>query len=92
MPGDHRPVATQCGHGSRLAPVTPRWRRPAAVAGPSMPDPDRTSGWGQPGSAPNARQTFCPPKPKELEMACATCTSRATFGTQSSGSAGSGMS
>ncbi len=45
-----------------------------------------------PGSAPSTRQTFCPPKPNELEIACATVASRATFGTQSTGSAGSGVS
>ena len=36
------------------------------------------------------RQTFCPPKPNELEMARLTFASRATFGTTSSVIAGSG--
>ena len=41
---------------------------------------------------PMTRQTFWPPKPKELESAWRTLASRATFGTTSSGIAGSGTS
>jgi len=44
------------------------------------------------GAAPMTRATFWPPKPKELDMACVTLASRATFGTQSTGRAGSGAS
>ncbi len=42
--------------------------------------------------APSTRHTFCPPNPNELEMAYLMRKSRATFGTQSTGSAGSGVS
>ena len=42
------------------------------------------------GSRPITSETFCPPKPNELEMACRTLASRALFGTTSSGIAGSG--
>ena len=45
----------------------------------------------QPGEAATTRQTFWPPKPKELEIARCTRASRATLGTQSTGSAGSGV-
>ena len=34
---------------------------------------------------------FCPPNPKELEIACPTATSRATRGTQSNSTSGSGV-
>src|SRR5262245_1155240 len=44
------------------------------------------------GSRPSTSETFWPPKPKELESACRTLPSRATFGTTSSGIAGSGIS
>ncbi len=47
---------------------------------------------GHPYGSPITRQTFCPPKPNELEIACCTCASRATLGTQSTGSVGSGVS
>ena len=43
-------------------------------------------------AAPSTRQTFCPPNPKELEIACWTFAGRATFGTQSTGTVGSGVS
>jgi len=39
----------------------------------------------------NTRHKFCPPNPNELEIARRITASRATFGTQSSGSAGSGV-
>ena len=45
---------------------------------------------GHAGSLVITRQTFWPPKPNELEMARVTLASRATFGTTSSGIAGSG--
>src|ERR1700730_10320157 len=44
----------------------------------------------QAGSPASTRHTFCPPKPKELEIAVLILASRATFGTTSSGIAGSG--
>src|SRR6185437_11336363 len=47
---------------------------------------------GQTGSTPTTSETFCPPKPKELEIACLSLASRALFGTTSSGIAGSGRS
>ena len=34
---------------------------------------------------------FCPPNPNELEIACPTATSRATRGTQSKSTSGSGV-
>ena len=43
-------------------------------------------------AAPSTRHTFCPPNPNEFEIACRTTPARATFATQSTGSAGSGMS
>jgi hypothetical protein len=43
-------------------------------------------------AAPITRQTFCPPNPNEFEIAWRTRASRATFATQSTGSAGSGIS
>ena len=45
---------------------------------------------GHVGSRPITSETFCPPKPKELDNTCRTLASRATFGTTSSGMAGSG--
>ena len=42
------------------------------------------------GSRPITSDTFCPPKPNELEMAWRILASRAAFGTTSSGIAGSG--
>ena len=44
------------------------------------------------GSSPITSETFCPPKPKELEMAWRSFASRALFGTTSSGIDGSGIS
>ena len=49
-----------------------------------------TDGRGHPGSRAITSETFCPPKPNELEMARRTRASRATFGTTSNGIAGSG--
>jgi hypothetical protein len=43
-------------------------------------------------AAPITKQTFWPPNPNEFEMAWRTGASRATFGTQSTGRVGSGMS
>ena len=43
-------------------------------------------------AAPSTTHTFCPPNPNEFEIACFTLAALATFGTQSTGSAGSGMS
>src|SRR5690606_3643229 len=43
-------------------------------------------------AAPKTRLTFCPPKPKELDRTYSGCALRATFGTTSSGKAGSGTS
>ncbi len=43
------------------------------------------------GSRPITSETFCPPKPKELEMTWVTLASRALLGTTSSGIAGSGI-
>src|SRR6185503_1584400 len=50
----------------------------------------RANGGGHAGSRPITSATFCPPKPKELEMAWRTLASRAWFGTTSSGIVGSG--
>ena len=50
----------------------------------------RASVGGHAGSRPITSETFCPPKPNELEMAWRTLASRATFGTTSSGIAGIG--
>ena len=50
----------------------------------------RADGGGHAGSRPITSETFCPPKPNELEMAWRTLASRALFGTTSSGIAGSG--
>src|SRR4051812_31051120 len=60
----------------------------AAAAG----DKDVAPGGGgaHAGSRAMISDTFCPPKPNELESACVTLASRATFGTTSSGMAGSG--
>ena len=51
---------------------------------------ERANGRGHAGSRPITSETFCPPKPNELEMACRTLASRASFGTTSIGMAGSG--
>ena len=60
-------------------------RRPGPRFGPES----RFGEAGHAGSRAITRQTFCPPKPKELEIARLTHASRATFGTTSSGIAGS---
>ena len=44
------------------------------------------------GLAASTSETFWPPKPNEFEIAWRTLASRATFGTTSSGMAGSGTS
>src|SRR5213076_2692076 len=41
---------------------------------------------------PKSSVTFCPPKPKEFEIAYSTAASRATRGTQSNATSGSGVS
>ena len=60
-----------------------RGAEPAAAAGDE--DPPRHFG-----SAPMTRQVFWPPKPKEFDSTMPTSASRASFGTTSSGIAGSG--
>src|SRR6185312_1382467 len=69
-----RLAAGGLGSGGSLALAAQRGRRGVAHAG----------------SRVMMRETFWPPKPKELEMTRLTRVSRATFGTTSSGIAGSG--
>ena len=56
----------------------------------SRDERERADGRGHAGSRPITSDTFWPPKPNELEMTCRTLASRASFGTTSSGIAGSG--
>ena len=51
---------------------------------------ERADGRGHAGSRPRTSDTFCPPKPNELEMTWRTLASRAALGTTSSGMPGSG--
>ena len=65
-----------------------RGAEPASAAG-DQNAPQNVVGH-QRGSRPMTSETFCPPKPNELDSTCVTRASRATFGTTSSGIAGSG--
>jgi hypothetical protein len=86
----YRPVRPRMAvilHAKVKIPASRHWQgRPAGSAGPLTPCKQNHPG------APSTRHTFCPPNPNELEMACMIRASRATFGTQSTGSAGSGDS
>ena len=73
------PAAGRRGAGSTSSSLRSATRVSARIAGPIRL-----------GSAAITSVTFWPPKPNEFEIACATRASRATFGTTSSGIAGSG--
>ncbi len=68
-----------------------RWRRGGyAAISATQPRPGPKFLPRRYGLSRNTRQTFCPPKPKEFDIAARTRASRASLGTTSSRIAGSG--